>query len=275
MNLRNYKSVWSGGRLNRHKRLRNQIRYFEENDTLYLEVQLNHDRVMLCDLIDRDLLESRIWYCNKNTCVDNKGTRFHRLINPKWKIVGHINDDGLDNRRFNLREQNEKNYKLRKDNKSGVKGLCYHKKDRRWGYHWFEGKDRKSKYFYGARGDKRIKTQVVEFKRQIEANKIKNRVDRIAICEDSSQCEIIQEMDQSIEDQANDIKHDVHLFHENIYNFYEQDIEWADVSNQFDENDIEDAEYYKLCDEYLDYTKCSDDSVVAIVKDLEISSLNS
>ncbi|GAH20073.1 unnamed protein product, partial [marine sediment metagenome] len=41
--------------------------------------------------------------------------------------IDHINRDGLDNRKCNLRpctnSQNQKNSKLRKDNKSGLRGV--------------------------------------------------------------------------------------------------------------------------------------------------------
>lgn len=62
----------------------------------------------------------------------------HRAImdaNP-GQIVDHINGDCLDNRRCNLRivthSENMMNAKIPKDNTSGVKGIYWDKRSRKW-----------------------------------------------------------------------------------------------------------------------------------------------
>jgi hypothetical protein len=75
----------------------------------------------------------RIWYAVRLVRPDPDGPQravlMHRLIignHSGW--TDHINGDGLDNRRSNLRvctrSQNLANSKLRSDNTSGFKGVC-------------------------------------------------------------------------------------------------------------------------------------------------------
>jgi hypothetical protein len=64
--------------------------------------------------------------------------RMHRLImNPPEGIeVDHRDGNGLNNRRRNLRlathRQNSRNTKLRNDNKSGYRGVCWDEQTNRW-----------------------------------------------------------------------------------------------------------------------------------------------
>jgi|DEB0MinimDraft_6_1074348.scaffolds.fasta_scaffold40712_3 hypothetical protein len=82
--------------------------------------------------------------------INNKQYLAHRVI---WKMHGfslgetidHINGNRTDNRIENLRlatkAQNVRNSGLRRDNKSGVKGVSYRKASKSWrGQVCFEGK---------------------------------------------------------------------------------------------------------------------------------------
>jgi hypothetical protein len=62
----------------------------------------------------------------------------HRVImgNPPGQCIDHKNRDKLDNRSENLRtatyRQNECNKGLKSTNKSGFKGVCWHKGTQKW-----------------------------------------------------------------------------------------------------------------------------------------------
>jgi hypothetical protein len=79
-------------------------------------------------------------YFQRPIKVNGKWTTamLHReIINcPKGKFVDHVNCNTLDNRKNNLRicsfKENIRNVKIRKDNKSGYKGVYFKKKNRKW-----------------------------------------------------------------------------------------------------------------------------------------------
>lgn len=70
---------------------------------------------------------------NKRTTL-----HLHRFImnNPKGLQVDHINHDGLDNRKENLRacskKDNIRNQVIRSNNKSGFKGVFFHSQNKNW-----------------------------------------------------------------------------------------------------------------------------------------------
>jgi hypothetical protein len=79
-----------------------------------------------------------------STKVNGKLYLNHRLIflyhyGYLPKFIDHINNNSLDNRLENLREctlsQNQQNQQLRRNNTSGVKGVCWHKKSKKWIVH--------------------------------------------------------------------------------------------------------------------------------------------
>src|SRR5262245_55156316 len=116
---------------------------------------LNNGFILLFDEEDRQIVESHEWYAMKQphchiyyvvapirdakTRRQTTTVRFHRLVmgvtDPKIG-VDHINRNGLDNRRQNLRlasqAQNLGNTKTRTDNRSGYKGVGFHRQSRLW-----------------------------------------------------------------------------------------------------------------------------------------------
>lgn len=88
--------------LNRFRVIRDPL----TNDE-WLEVHLREGFTMLIDKLDYHLIEGRRVYSEKmkhgniyaGTNIDGKNVLVHRLLNPDWPAVDHINLDGLDNRR--------------------------------------------------------------------------------------------------------------------------------------------------------------------------------
>jgi len=82
----------------------------------------------------------RTVYAVCNALRSGKADRLlmHRVISqaPDGRYVDHINGDGMDNRRINLRiatqAQNSRNTRLRHDSTSGVKGVMWESSRGKW-----------------------------------------------------------------------------------------------------------------------------------------------
>jgi len=95
------------------------------------------------DLEDYNKIKDFCWYsCKyknyKRLCSNykNKIIKFHNLVYNNGKITDHKNRNTLDNRKENLRKatylQNASNSSIAKNNKSGVIGVHYNKRDDLW-----------------------------------------------------------------------------------------------------------------------------------------------
>lgn len=123
-------------------------------DVLYRLIPLTQGRSAIVDAADYEWLNQWKWYAKYASCTKSfyaarnfrnaegkRGTlRMHRVIlglSVTDKTDGdHINRDTLDNRRSNLRiatrAQNVRNSSKRANNKSGYKGVSYHKASSKW-----------------------------------------------------------------------------------------------------------------------------------------------
>lgn len=118
-----------------------------KNTNIYVEkeshveiITIKND-VIFIDLSDFQMVRNYTWYISSKgyACsrIDGKIMYLHRmLMNPGELQVDHINRVKLDNRRSNLRivnnQQNHFNMGVSKRNKSGKRGVYYHRTSRKW-----------------------------------------------------------------------------------------------------------------------------------------------
>lgn len=113
-------------------------------------VTLTRGKEALVDALDVHLIDGRHWYASKSSHgwyalarskrPDGGVTteKMHRLIlnAPHDKMVDHRDCDGLNNRRSNLRIadafENARNTRIRKNNKSGTKGVYFDSARNKW-----------------------------------------------------------------------------------------------------------------------------------------------
>lgn len=113
----------------------------KEPDTLAYEdmaIPLTRGQYAIIDPQDYDLIKAYKWqarYSKGNwyaihSTTDGEITMHGLILGTKeGHEIDHINQNGLDNRRENLRfatkSHNRANVRLRKDSKSGYKGVCF------------------------------------------------------------------------------------------------------------------------------------------------------
>lgn len=100
------------------------------------------------DAADLPLVQGHRWYVTRtphstyaHTTVTGsdgkqKTVKIHQLLLPDAPQVDHIDHDGLNNRRSNLRAathaENRRNSRTNKNNTSGFKGVSWHKVSGKW-----------------------------------------------------------------------------------------------------------------------------------------------
>jgi hypothetical protein len=112
-----------------------------------VEIPLTQGLVALIDEADAAMALARKWYAGRSgrtfyaqrTDLAADGSRLtvrlHTFLTG-WRYVDHINGNGLDNRRANLREaehrQNLMNQRRPRHNTSGFKGVTLNKRTGKW-----------------------------------------------------------------------------------------------------------------------------------------------
>lgn len=109
------------------------------------EIKLTQGKVALVDDDDFEYLNQWKWFYHQKYAErylskfsSRKLLLMHRVIinTPDGMETDHINNNGLDNRKYNLRicskSENQHNSKIRKNNTSGYKGVTWSKSHKKW-----------------------------------------------------------------------------------------------------------------------------------------------
>lgn len=106
------------------------------------QIILKHGIVCLIDEQDYDMLSQHKWYLKLGkyamTTINRKNYTMHRMIlglTDRKILVDHINGNGLDNRKANLRtcnsQENIRNTRKHRGS-SKYKGVCWDKYNKKW-----------------------------------------------------------------------------------------------------------------------------------------------
>jgi len=145
-------------------------------------VELHGNKLLICDYDDIDIVESYTWCCADGYAATNiSGSPtmqyFHNMVmkHPTGiaVTVDHINRNSLDNRQVNLRLVDKTtqciNCGICSNNKSGVTGICFDKKEFRWVTTWRDEEgNHHSKCFSSKKyGNKGAKAKAIEHRSQM------------------------------------------------------------------------------------------------------------
>jgi len=126
--------------------IRNRFTIFDNR----VLVDLTGNKLLICDYEDLYLVETHTWYCADGyAATSTSGSAnqqfFHNLVMkhiPTDITVDHINRNGLDNHKSNLRLVDRRtqtiNWGIKSTNTSGMTGVSYYKKSKRWVAEWWD-----------------------------------------------------------------------------------------------------------------------------------------
>ena len=146
--LRNGRRICCGCISHEKRRKRNE--YYIIDNVVHVKIKSNME--MLCDPEDWEKLRQYCWGIKDKSGyararVEGQTKQFHTMVMPQSSrgvYVDHINGNVLDNRKKNLRyatpKQSVRNTGIREDNTSGVKGVSYNKRAKKYEAYIHDGK---------------------------------------------------------------------------------------------------------------------------------------
>lgn len=130
-----------------------------------IEIPLTREYSATIDANDLSIVSKHKWSAmvTRNGCVyaathiDGRTVLMHSLLKPSKGVVDHIDGDGLNNRQSNIRiatySENNCNRKVPSNNRSGFKGVFWHKQTRKWAVDIRKGSVRFSLYGFHSAED--------------------------------------------------------------------------------------------------------------------------
>jgi hypothetical protein len=109
--------------------MRNRYEVLGEYTAIYLETKQGDVHVTYLDTVDVPLIEEYKWFYTQGYAKNNKGNPIHKYLVGTSRVyrVDHKDRDKLNNRRNNIRitdvAGNNSNVGIRKDNKTGIRGV--------------------------------------------------------------------------------------------------------------------------------------------------------
>lgn len=116
--------------------------FIKRRDGVCVETLIDTSDLHKCIALARSISTNKIfekYYIHCFTGTKQKLIKLHRLVMdaPLDLMVDHINGDPTDNRKVNLRfvnnSENQQNRQgAQRNNKSGVRGVCWHVREGKW-----------------------------------------------------------------------------------------------------------------------------------------------
>ncbi|MGL5713501.1 MAG: anaerobic ribonucleoside-triphosphate reductase activating protein [Paraclostridium sp.] len=165
----------------------NKYEYKDKHVEIILETQGKEVGRALVSIDDFEIVKNVRWHLEKSrgkleyaaNCSDGKTKRMHKMIlsKSKYEIIDHIDGNGLNNTRENLRvvtsSENACNSKVGDNTYSGIKGISYDKRTNKWVA--YITKNRKNKNIGQFNYLENAKTARLEYEKKLHKEYSRNR----------------------------------------------------------------------------------------------------